>query len=129
MKARWLRLLWALTRKRTFSPLSVAKLMVIAVIDESQSAFMQIRTNVHFNQIDAMWVDDPRCGTPWQGGDGNDGRNRHRPVARSPASRADAAAGDVGTPASCDQPDRVGACPRAHPLRGRDRARVLQRVP
>jgi hypothetical protein len=40
--------LWALTRKRTFSPLGAAELMVLGLIDERLDAFMQKRTNVQF---------------------------------------------------------------------------------
>src|SRR5262245_22025312 len=119
MKARWLRLLWALTRNSTFSRLAGAELMVIAVIDGTQSAFIPIRTNVQFDSNAGIRVDKRRCGTPWLGGDGNDGGNR--PVARPPAARADAAAGDVGAAASRDDVDRLGPRARADRLRAGDR--------
>src|SRR3954470_6798147 len=127
--ARWLRLLWAETRNRTFNPLSVAVLMVLPVIDAPYSLFMQKRTNVQSGKCVVSRVDIPRCEPGGNEGDGYDGSTRHRRVARSTAPRADAAAGNVGAAASLDDADRLGARPSACPLRGRDRPRVLQRLP
>src|SRR4051812_28715464 len=104
-------------------------LMVLPVIDGPYSRFMQKWTNVHSGKCVVSRADEPRCEPGGNEGDGYDGWNPDRPVARPPAPRADAAAGDVGAAAPRDDADRVGACAGADRVRRGDRPRVLQRMP
>src|SRR3954454_24439324 len=100
-------------------------LMVLPVIDGPYSRFMQKWTNVQSGKCVVSRADEPRCEPGGKEGDGYDGWNPDRPVARPPAPRADAAAGDVGAAASLDDADRLGARPRPDPVRGCDRPGVL----